>query len=499
VSSKSRIPTQVRVGEWNHLDRAALGAVIVVAAGLCLYRLTFRSFWFDEIAAINNARLLRPGFLFPDGGNMVGYYLLLKGWLSLGEGEWTVRLLSVLLAAASAGTLYLLARSWFDRQVALIAAILLLASASFVRYGQEARGYVLELLLVIVAWLVLAEAVKRKSTKWFVLYGLIAGGAVAVHMFAGFFIAAQALSLLFFEKGQLPWRKAVIGLGVAGLSAMPIVVVAARKGSGQIAWIPPLSSRTTGRVFSFLIGMPRSSSNEKLFEALNSVFLVCGAAVWIGGLVVAFRTIARRGRGWEAWFYAAVMLWLLVPLALAFAVSATFQSLMVPRYFIALLPASALLLAVAISQVGEKVTRFLALTLLVILSSVGLVWTYQEGEIRWPDAVTYVMDEAVSGDTLSFVPHYEGQSFAYYAKRMQRLRPRGTASSGVAATAGSDAGGRRLWLVATQTIDIDGGGRIRSPDDIGARLGQLGSYRVVSTRAFGRVAVHLIEIRSRSS
>ena len=55
---------------------------------------------------------------------MALYYVLLHGWLGLGEGEAAVRLLSVLCAAATIPVVYLLALQLFDGATAALAALL---------------------------------------------------------------------------------------------------------------------------------------------------------------------------------------------------------------------------------------------------------------------------------------------------------------------------------------------------------------------------------------
>ena len=489
MSGEAGIVSQSRAAGWDAKDSVALAAVLVISAGLCLYRLAARSIWFDEAAAIAFARALelRPGHIFPDGGSMAAYHLFLKAWLGFGDSASIVRMPSVFFAASTAGVLYFLARKFFDRQLALIAALLLVTNASFVRYGQEARGYALEMLMVTAAWLALAVALERRATKWFLLYGLLAGGAVTVHMFAVFFIVAQVISLLFLERGQVPRRKVLIGLGVAALGAFPIFVVAARTGAGQISWIPPLSTTAIGDVFSFMAGMHLSIGPQ----GLRVVWLLSCAAGWAGGLVLSARTLIRRGRSWETWSRMAVFLWFVVPLGMAFAVSAAVQSLMVPRYFIALLPAGALLLGLAISRIRNLVTRYASLVLLVTLSLVGMVRVQPDtGETGWRDAVAYVMNETQPGDSVLFIPWFQRPLFDYYAGPMNAEPP---------PTAGTDRISGRVWLVSTPIVKVDHDANLEPSAEVSTLLRALGSYRVVSTRAFGDVGVQLVEVQGRSS
>ena len=85
-------------------------------------------------------------------GNEHGaYYLLLRGWLHLGDSVAWIRGLSVIFAVAAIPAIFLLGRKMLGTSFGLISALLLSVNAFQVRYAQEARSYSLLVLLLIVS------------------------------------------------------------------------------------------------------------------------------------------------------------------------------------------------------------------------------------------------------------------------------------------------------------------------------------------------------------
>jgi 4-amino-4-deoxy-L-arabinose transferase-like glycosyltransferase len=497
-------------------DWAVLGALAALAAVFCLYRLDARSIWLDEAVALRIARTKDMRALLSDGGNMAAYFLFLKGWLGLGDSEWVARFPSVAFSAVGGGLLYLLARRLFDFRVAVMAAALLVVNSSVIRYGQEARSYAFELMLVTAAWFVLSVALERRRVRWFVLWGLLTALAVASHIFAVFFVAAQLASLVLLPPRQR-WKGLLAGLGVAAAGSAPVVFAAASTGSVHIGWIPPTSIFSFRQVLLFLGGNNFEPSQDWLPRLISVVVLATYTLGWVVGLGLAVRTGLRLGRSWKTWSYGVPVMWLIVPLAGATAVSATVQPLMVPRYFIALIPASCLLLALALSQLRRRAPLSVALGVLVLLGLVGVARSYGTGELGWRQAVTYLSEVARPGDAIVILPAHQRMPLDYYRERSPGVpldyisprprawRPAGASVFGVIEAFYEPSAPRqaavlaaerpRFWVVTTDFTRWDASGRVV---EAWARAGtffrHLGPrFLVRSGRGFGTVGVLLME------
>jgi hypothetical protein len=85
------------------------------------------------------------------------YYLMLRLWMALGDDAATVRALSALFGTLNIPVLYLLGRRLAGRNMGLLAAFILAASPSHVRFAQETRMYTLLTLNASLALLSLAR------------------------------------------------------------------------------------------------------------------------------------------------------------------------------------------------------------------------------------------------------------------------------------------------------------------------------------------------------
>src|SRR5581483_5816516 len=139
--------------------RVAEHAILALLTGgglaLRLVELGRESLWLDEAGRAAIAAL--PLAAIPSAVGVLElspplYHLLLHGWLRLaGDGDYALRLLSVLLGAAAIPATYHLARELAGRRAALVAALLAAVAPLYVGYAQEAAMYALFLLLGLCA------------------------------------------------------------------------------------------------------------------------------------------------------------------------------------------------------------------------------------------------------------------------------------------------------------------------------------------------------------
>ena len=89
---------------WRLSRNPSLRVAVPTVASLLLGVLFVgrQSFWYDESFSVtfSRASLTQLWSQFGDEANMALYYVVLHFWLTLGDGEVMVRLLSVALAAA---------------------------------------------------------------------------------------------------------------------------------------------------------------------------------------------------------------------------------------------------------------------------------------------------------------------------------------------------------------------------------------------------------------
>jgi len=166
---------------------------------LRFYRLSNQSLWTDEISSITTARMPLSQIMEQSGAVnncLQTYFLLLRA--VLGESnkhiEFRARWLSALAGALSVplfiGVVYFWRRRW---STALLAGLLLAVNPLHLWYSQEVRAYGTMLFFGLLT--VLAYELARLSRKpwWWLVYGLAALVAVALHKTALVFPVACAL------------------------------------------------------------------------------------------------------------------------------------------------------------------------------------------------------------------------------------------------------------------------------------------------------------------
>ncbi|MGD8819304.1 MAG: glycosyltransferase family 39 protein, partial [Anaerolineae bacterium] len=130
-------------------------ALILVALGLRLARLSFQPLWWDEGWSVYFASSeLRTIFeLTAVDIHPPLYYVLLHYWTQfLGSGVVAIRLFSVLTGLASIPCLYAVGRRLAGTTVGLLAALFLAVSPFHIYYSQEVRMYGLVTLLCLAAF-----------------------------------------------------------------------------------------------------------------------------------------------------------------------------------------------------------------------------------------------------------------------------------------------------------------------------------------------------------
>lgn len=317
----------------------ALG-VTLFALALCLYRTNVTSLWFDEAYSVGIARqspAVLWRYLWGPEEHMTLYYVLLHGWLSLTgllgvvPGEVVVRLPSSIPAALAAGLAVLYGwRFGRSRLVALLGGTLLALNILLLAAAQQARSYALEVLLLLLAWYALAEALERSRERaaagargerderevrgWLAAAAGMGLLAVYAQIDAAVIIALQPLAVLILLlagpaalRQHLRTRRFLLMYGASllaqGLLIVPLAVDVLQHG-GQNGWVPPVSWASAWDVVA--TGIAEGSTPLALL-LLATALTGCVAAlvrrdpgsvllvVWLVGGTVLFALVSLPG------------------------------------------------------------------------------------------------------------------------------------------------------------------------------------------------------------
>ena len=141
------------------------------------------------------------------------YYLTLWGWTrAFGTSDWTLRLLSAVLALGCFPLLWMLATR-LDGRAAIPACLLFTIAPSSIYYSTEGRMYSLLWFFVLGLSLLSVELYRRGPGRWRIALWILSGvGGLYTHYFFLFPFSACCAWLLI-RPGRLP-RRHLIGAGM---------------------------------------------------------------------------------------------------------------------------------------------------------------------------------------------------------------------------------------------------------------------------------------------
>ena len=381
---------------------AAPAAATLVAAALGLLFLGSKSFWLDESFSAAASRLSLGGLwhLAVDSqANMSLYYALLHEWRELGDGEFALRSLSVLCAAASVPFVWAVARRLFDETTAAVAAFLLALNQFLLQYAQEARGYSLAVLLVSIASLLFLRAADRPTAGRLAAYALVAGLSLYAHFYAGLVVLAHAGATALLHEGR---RRLAISFAGVGLIGLPLVLFVLFRDSGQVAFLSRPGPVELAKTFAHLGG--------------GRAPVLVSAALGVFALWAARRELAAP-RSTTGWRWAFLLLWALLPIVVSFAVSQAKPAFQ-PFYLIVCLPPVVIVVARGLVLLPSLRLRIAAGIVVVALALVELgLWYGTYDKENWRAAERHVETNARPGDVVGFYAPYSRIPFEYYALR----------------------------------------------------------------------------------
>lgn len=381
-----------------------LWAIVALGAGFRLFHLGAQSLWQDEPATVALARMSWPDFVrlwwYGEASFQSLYFLLMRGWLHLGNSEFWIRLPAAIFGIAAIPVIYFVARELVGNGAALASAALLAFSPTHVYYSQEARTYTMTIVLVLLSSWFFVQAVEQNRERDWILWTIFSVLAVYGHYFASLVLVSQAISL-FLCKKPAPWKKMILHAFIILAMTLPGVTYMFRGSPGLLA--ANLNAKAT----------PKQLLHIALFLGGSGEKLVPSAILWFAGVAAIRRERLCRSETEIFWRGVLVILWATIPIFLIALVSLRYP-VFVQRYMIFSLPAAIMLAGRGMSALPK---RNLGLWLVVVLcaaSIVNIVIGYRKPREDWRGATNAIIRSAAPGDALLIYPLYARPGFDYY-------------------------------------------------------------------------------------
>lgn len=407
-------PPVGRPGTPGRWDRSQLPYLLVLALGaLGGFAFLGRSaLYLDEAVSTSIART--PWHRFTDvvvhqESNQSLYYLVLRGWIHLGDSEFVLRTLSVVAVVAALAVLMYVTNELFGRKVALVCGVLLAVDPLIVEMAQDVRGYALSVLFVSASSALFVHAITRSSgplsAGWTSWAGYVVFSALAAYtnFWAALIPVAHAVSLAFLPLGGIPWRRLVPSGVVLALLLVPLgLLIHANDSSGKYNWA---SGTSAGHLFAKV--------RAKVPHAAIDLVVLLVVAVIVYAVVLLRRRAPSTSfvRQWPLMF---TVSWLVVPLAAVVLLSFVYKPLLVVRYLVVFLPPAAMLVALGLSKLSRR-SFAVGLAVLVVASAAGLASWYKNGWGEdWRGALDALAARSAPGDGVVVFPAYMRIPFEWY-------------------------------------------------------------------------------------
>lgn len=325
------------------------------------------------------------------------YFLLLKPVVSLlGDAEFGLRLLSIVLYWLSGVAMYRMARRFLPSEGALIATAVFLTAPLASLSAELVRMYSLLALLAILSTTALIDFLRKSSwCRMAVFAGLTICGTFT-HLWYFCLLAGQGLAVLMRAPRQVGRVLGAVAVGVAPyvLLWLPILVRQLDRSREAAAWLPPPDLEMLPQIAFLWLGM--------------TILLLPWLAWQWRRLVAAARESGAEAAAWSAWLLVGSVV---PPLAVSF-----FKPFFYSRFTIVALPFVALLVGWMLWR-AAGVHAAAVLAVVAMLMTLGLHLSSPQCTGRW--AAAHLLDHARPGDFVI----YSGLSRPAARYYLDRARP----------------------------------------------------------------------------
>ena len=391
--------------EWTKVNRVEFSLVVVVIiAGLVvrMVALTEHPYpWSGDEASIgmearrilngDNTDLFNTGW---SGQPNVSFLPTMFSMLIFGENIFAIKMMSVVTGTFSILALYLLAREWFNKEIALIASGFLVAYPFHLQFSRIGVDNIFDSLMApLVLWSVF-RAVRTKSLPAYLLAGIVSGFTIFSYVGTRLVLAIGMGAIVYIiikQKGYLKTSLHFLAMYLAGLvvTIAPMAtffiknpnIFMTRIGQEGIflnGWLPrqmELTGQTAWQILlqqfsrTVLVFFAQNASSN--FLNFNRPYLtILGAIFFVIGLAVSFRHLNdQRYFVLQAWF------WSVLTLGGFLTINPPANTRLVMT-----IPAVGLMIAVGAWQVFKvllqlKFSRFLVYSLSIVLV---LIFIFQD-------------------------------------------------------------------------------------------------------------------------
>lgn len=346
--------------------------IIGVSVILRFYHIDYQSVWLDEICSITEANPalkwsdLEATLLVSDPHPQLYFVLLKSFFLVFGNSTLVARILSAIIGVVGIYCFYLMSKEFASRKVGLIAALLLSVNYFHIYHSQEVRMYGLLFLFTTLSFYRFILFVRQKSIKNSIWYGVFTGLMLLTQFFGLFVLAAQIFILFVYflktEKNQKLqyFYKSLLAGGIMIALFLPSLNIFIETTKKKYEAIAPTTIDTILQIF-------------KDFAQDSYLIIILSMLSMALYFIYFFKEKLNNDRK-ESQTLFILLSWigitLLIPIVRSYLVSPMISS----RYFITILPAILLLVAMGFNRVKNRMLQISLLAVFVFYSLFHLIF-----------------------------------------------------------------------------------------------------------------------------
>ena len=339
-------------------------AIVFISIALRLHDLGRVSLWFDEAIAVNWADNL-SGVFKNNVCTPPLYFLLLFCWRILGDGEFILRLLSVIFGIGSVVGIYFLGKIFFDTKTAIISSFILALAPFHIYYSQELTMYSLFSFLILLAILCFKKALKYEKWGFWIGFSIFSALSILTHYIAVLILFAEIVFFLLFWREYKAllnkWIKSHLLILLFISPWLPLIVKHTIFGINSslgfwIFWLPSLSWQT------IIITLKNFSIG---YNATYPVLFIASAAYFLL-FIFGVYSIKKRSDLFLLLFL------IFIPILIALLLYQLKVGVYVDRYFLPGAFFYYLIVAKGLSHFKRNILLFTMLILISILNGLAL-------------------------------------------------------------------------------------------------------------------------------
>ena len=411
-------------------DYYLLILIIILGAALRLYDLNGESIWLDEAYTIDISKYDPVGIvneiLRNNENHPPLYYSFMHYWINLfGDSAISVRFPSVIFALISIFVAYRLARTLFNKNTALLSALILSTSALSIEYSQNARSYTLLALLSLLSFYFFLQLLQKNSFRSSILYTISTILLVYTHHYAIFILVSQ--NIFFFtvyifntNRKHLTLRQWILLQLLFFVLYLPIIYLAMHADAlSDSYWMNAPNYKAIPGV---LLSYSGSWILFVIFFILSMISVFNLKSILLHKDLKDYtESFFDKTENSELTYIEKIyflVLWISVPIIIPFLISVMFAPVFQSRFLIGGAAAFFILVAKGIESFGNKKTIISIAGVIIVLSffNAGNYYTAVRKH-EWQEAILYLESEAENGDPILINPSYELRTGLYHLSR----------------------------------------------------------------------------------